>query len=148
MNTYCFDMDGTIADLYGITGWLDYLIDENPYPYANAKPMVNFSRLAKAIHKAQKQGHRVEIISWLSKSGSDAYAQAVTAAKLEWLKKHLPSVTFDAVYIVPYGTPKSTVTKALNAILFDDEERNRTEWIAKKGNYAFTPDRIFDIIGV
>lgn len=146
MATFCFDMDGTIADLYGVFGWLDYLIDENPFPYANAKPMCNFSKLAKALHKAQKAGHRIEIISWLSKSGSEAYAQAVTTAKLNWLKKHLPSVTFDAIYIVPYGTPKSTVTKAKNAILFDDEEKNRTEWM-KNGNYAFTPDKIFDIIG-
>ena len=25
----CFDMDGTIADLYGVEGWLDDLISEN-----------------------------------------------------------------------------------------------------------------------
>ena len=146
MSTFCFDMDGTIADLYAIEGWLDYLIDENPYPYANAKPMCNFSRLARAIHKAQNKGHRIEIISWLSKSGSENYASEVTTAKLNWLKKHLPSVTFDAIYIVPYGTPKSTVTKAVNAVLFDDEQRNRDEWLLHKG-HAFTPDRIFDIIG-
>ena len=23
-----FDMDGTIADLYGVNGWLDYLVGE------------------------------------------------------------------------------------------------------------------------
>ena len=26
----CFDMDGTIADLYGVSGWLDDLRAENP----------------------------------------------------------------------------------------------------------------------
>ena len=26
----CFDMDGTIADLYSVDGWLDYLRAENP----------------------------------------------------------------------------------------------------------------------
>jgi hypothetical protein len=143
--TYCFDMDGTIADLYGVENWLDYLINEKAYPYEVAKPMVDMARLARLIHKVQRNGHRVEIISWLSKSGTEAYNMAVTLAKMEWLKKHLPSVTFDAIYIVPYGTPKSTVTTARNAILFDDEERNRIEW--ENIGKAFTPDEIFDIIG-
>lgn len=25
-----FDMDGTIADFYGVENWLDYLLDEDP----------------------------------------------------------------------------------------------------------------------
>ena len=28
-----FDMDGTIADLYGVNGWLEMLNAENPKPY-------------------------------------------------------------------------------------------------------------------
>ena len=27
-----FDMDGTIADFYGVEGWLSYLTERNPYP--------------------------------------------------------------------------------------------------------------------
>ena len=34
----CFDMDGTIADLYGVNGWLEYLQAENPWPYLAARP--------------------------------------------------------------------------------------------------------------
>lgn len=143
MRTFCFDMDGTIADLYGVNGWLEMLIASDETPYAIAKPLVNMSRLARRIHKVQAQGHRVEIISWLSKSGTPEYNIAVTRAKIEWLAKHLPSVTFNAIHIVPYGTPKSTVTRMENAILFDDEERNLNEW--NKGN-AYTPDKIFEIM--
>lgn len=33
----CFDMDGTIADLYGVENWLDYLIAEDVKPYAEAR---------------------------------------------------------------------------------------------------------------
>lgn len=142
--TFCFDMDGTIADLYSVENWLEYLISSNPMPYANAKPMVNMSRLARLIHKVQASGHKVEIVSWLSKNSTNDYDMLVTATKKKWLEKHLPSVRFDAIYIVPYGTPKSQVTKAYNAILFDDEERNRVEWT--KGE-AYTPDKIFEIMG-
>ena len=31
-----FDMDGTIADLYGVEGWLEMLEAENAAPYVEA----------------------------------------------------------------------------------------------------------------
>lgn len=122
-----FDMDGTIADLYGVEGWLADLEAENVRPYAEAKPLVNLSLLARYIHKAQAKGYMVGVISWLSKCGSDAYNEAVTVAKLEWLAKHLPSVEWDEIHIVKYGTPKSTC-RSCPGILFDDEQRNLDEW--------------------
>lgn len=122
-----FDMDGTIADLYGVEGWLADLIAENVRPYAEAKPLVNLSLLARYIHKAQAKGYTVGVISWLSKSGSDSYNEAVTAVKREWLAKHLPSVEWDEIHIVKYGTPKSTC-RTCPGILFDDEQRNLDEW--------------------
>lgn len=122
-----FDLDGTIADLYGVENWLADLIAENTRPYAVAKPLVNLSLLARYIHKAQAMGYTVGVISWLSKSGSDAYNEAVTAVKREWLAKHLPSVEWDEIHIVKYGTPKSTC-RTCPGILFDDEQRNLDEW--------------------
>ena len=122
-----FDMDGTIADLYGVDGWLADLEAENVRPYAEAKPLLNLSLLARYIHKAQKMGYIVGVISWLSKCGSDAYNEAVTAVKREWLAKHLPSVEWDEIHIVKYGTPKSTC-RSCPGILFDDEQRNLDEW--------------------
>ena len=32
--TIWFDMDGTIANLYGVPGWLSYLQESDPTPYA------------------------------------------------------------------------------------------------------------------
>ena len=122
-----FDMDGTIADLYGVEGWLADLEAENVRPYAEAKPLLNLSLLARYIHKAQKMGYIVGVISWLSKSGTPEYNKAVTEVKREWLKKHLPSVEWDEIHIVEYGTPKSTC-RTCPGILFDDEERNLKEW--------------------
>ena len=38
--TINFDMDGTIADLYGVENWLDYLIAEDTTPYTEAEPLL------------------------------------------------------------------------------------------------------------
>lgn len=137
-----FDMDGTIADLYGVDGWLADLEAKRTRPYDEAKVMHNMSALARAIHKAQENGIQVGVISWLSKTATAEYNEAVTIAKRKWLQKHLKSVQFDEIHIVPYGTPKSTVATAMG-ILFDDEERNRLEW--NKGE-AYAPEKIFEIL--
>ena len=140
--TIYLDLDGTVADLYGVEGWLADLEAKRTRPYEEAKPIYNMSVLAKAIHKAQANGIKVGVISWLSKTATEDYNKAVTRAKRKWLKKHLKSVNFDEVHIVPYGTPKSTVALDIG-ILFDDEERNRLEW--NKGD-AFPPEKIFEIL--
>ena len=64
--TINFDMDGTIADLYGVDNWLEYLINENPYPYANAEPLLRLSALARKLNALQRNGYDLAIISWLS----------------------------------------------------------------------------------
>ena len=137
-----FDMDGTIADLYGVNGWLDYLINSDVYPYANARPLLHLSALARMLNKLQREGYEIGIISWLSKSGTDEYNKAVTDAKMKWLKKHLASVQFDTIHIVKYGTPKEIFSSSENDILFDDEEKNRQNWTGK----AFNVDNILGIL--
>lgn len=129
MNEWIYlDCDGTWIDLYGVDGWLEYLQAENPYPYIMAKPLVNLSLLARTIHSLQAIGYKVGVISWLSKNGSEEYNKKVTDAKMNWFRTHLPSVTFDEIHIIKYGTPKSSCSSSDTAILFDDEEKNRTEW--------------------
>ena len=134
-----FDMDGTIANLYGVQDWLPKLIAHDSTPYADAKPLVNMSRLARALHKAQRNGHEIAVISWLSKGSTQEYDIAVAQTKKEWLAKHLPSVQWDEITIVAYGTPKSTCG---NGVLFDDEEPNRREW----GNGAYEPQKMFEVL--
>lgn len=134
-------MDGTIASLYDVDGWLKDLEQYRTRPYDEAKPMHNMSALARALNKAQRQGIQIGVISWLSKTATEDYNKAVTKAKCRWLKKHLKSVNFDEIHIIPYGTPKSTV--AINGgILFDDEARNREEWCGE----AYPPEKIFEIL--
>lgn len=139
--TIYFDMDGTIADLYGVDGWLDYLLTEDTTPYREAKPLLNLNSLARILNRLQRNGYKVGIISWLSKNGNTAYNKEVTKTKEKWLKKHLGSVSFDEIHIIEYGTPKyKFATK--NDILFDDEERNRNDWIGT----AFDAENIIEIL--
>lgn len=117
-----FDMDGTIADLYGVEGWLDMLLNENTKPYEIAKPLVNMRELAKVLNKLIEKGWEIGIISWLAKNGTNDYNKKVANAKMKWLAKHLKSVKFAKIDIVEYGTPKQINR---NGILFDDEKQNR-----------------------
>jgi 5'(3')-deoxyribonucleotidase len=126
--TIWFDMDGTIADLYGVENWLPMLRANDPTPYLVARPLVNLSVLARMLNKLQKQGYEIGVISWTSKTGTPDYNAAVTAAKYAWLSKHLPSVDFDEIHVVPYGTPKQVFAHSNDDILFDDEAKNRENW--------------------
>lgn len=122
-----FDMDGTIADLYGIDGWETRLGAEDPAPYTEARPLVSCAALARTLHKAQGAGYRIGILSWTSLDSSVPYHKAVINAKKKWLFAHLPSVTWDAIRILPYGTPKHLFATD-NAILFDDNNEIRRKW--------------------
>lgn len=123
-----FDMDGTIADLYGVENWLNDLINENTRPYREAKSLVNMRKLGKLLNELQKNGYHIGIISWLSKNGNEKYNEKVTTAKINWLKNHLGAVKFDEIKIVKYGTPKETAVDEPAGILFDDEKPNRENW--------------------
>lgn len=140
--TIYFDMDGTIADLYGVENWLDYLINSDATPYKVAKPLINLNSFARVLNNKQRKGVKIGVISWLSKNGSDEYNELVTRAKIEWLKKHLKSVNFDEVHIVKYGTPKVQFKKNFADVLFDDECGNRAEW----GENAFDVNDIIEIL--
>lgn len=140
-----FDMDGTIADFYGVPCWLDYLEKQDTFPYSKARPLINMNSLAKLIHALQQKGYKVGIISWLSKSGTQEFNERTKAVKKKWLNKHLKSVCFDEIHLLNYGTPKSSVVTATNAFLFDDEQRNRLEW--ESNNFiAFDVKEILKIL--
>lgn len=137
-----FDMDGTIANLYGVENWLASLEAEQTKPYREAKPLVNMRELGRELKRLQSVGYTIGVISWLSKCGSDSYNARVTETKKKWLARHLGAVEFDEIHIVRYGTPKSTFASGVNAILFDDEERNRNEWCGT----AYDVNNILEIL--
>lgn len=51
-----FDMDGTIADLYGVNDWLSKLRKEDASPYLEAKPMWDVDKLNELINKLKQAG--------------------------------------------------------------------------------------------
>lgn len=140
--TIWWDMDGTIANLYGVDNWLEMLRAYDPTPYAEAETMLNMALFARYLHKVQQLGNRIGIISWLSKCPTEEYDDAVTEAKLDWLKKHLPSVNWDNIVIVGYGVPKQEFMETENDILFDDEEPNRANWYGE----AYRPEDIMAVL--
>jgi len=99
-------------------------------------------KLSKTLNALQKQGYHLGVISWLSKCGSAAYDEKVTAVKKAWLKKHLGSVEWNEIKIVPYGTPKAESVEYPAGILFDDEKPNRENWHGT----AYSAENILEIL--
>ena len=128
-----FDMDGTLADLYGVENWLPKLRAYDPTPYAEAKPLVNMQALAHMINNRQKKGYEFGVVSALSKDSTAEYDEAVMNAKREWLRKHMPTVEFDEIRFVPYTFKKNDVNEG-DDILFDDEDRHLEAWTGKAFN--------------
>ena len=125
----CFDMDGTIADLYGVDNWLDMLRTYDPTPYANAEPMWDMAELADILNALRANGVEIRIITWLSKESTAEYDNAVRNAKREWLAKH--GFPYDHFHGVRYGATKAdSVRKYLNgsAWLIDDNAAVRKGW--------------------
>ena len=125
MKNIYFDMDGTIANLYGCENWLPDIRAERVDPYKNAKPLVNMNSLARVLNRLTRKGYTVSVISWTAKNGSNEYNERVAQTKRDWLAKHLASVHFENIVIVPYGTPKQNFGFG---VLFDDEKPNRDNW--------------------
>ena len=80
-------MDGTIADLYGVSNWLTDLETEKTRPYDIAEPLYHMETLTAILCKLQNQGWKIAITTWLAMNGTKEYNTAVTKSKKAWLKK-------------------------------------------------------------
>lgn len=127
----CFDMDGTIADLYSVENWLPMLRAFDPTPYEIAEPMWNMVELANLLRQAQAIGIEIRIITWLSKDTTAQYDAEVREAKRNWLAEQ--GFPFDHFHGVRYGATKAdSIRRYLaeneTAILFDDNKKVREGW--------------------
>lgn len=123
------DMDGTIADFYGVSGWLDALKRHDATPYNAAKPYGNSERINGLLAALQGYGYTVEVVSWLARDSADkTFDNAVRRAKRLWLKRYYPAIDSSNVHVVKHGTNKWRVAKNKGGILFDDETNNCETW--------------------
>ena len=127
-NEICFDMDGTIADLYSVEDWLSKLRDEDASPYLDAQPMWDMEVLADTLRQLKNQGITITVITWLAKDSSTEYKKAVREAKLAWLNKY--DFPFDHFHGVQYGATKADSVRKFtnNAWLIDDNAKVRNGW--------------------
>ena len=126
-----FDMDGTIADLYGVENWLPKLRAYDPTPYQTAEPLVDMAELGCLLRSLQNCGINIAVITWLSKEPNKQYDDEVRKAKRAWLKSY--GFPFDTLRCVAYGTPKHKIEAARltddeEALIFDDDANVRREW--------------------
>lgn len=123
-----FDMDGTIADLYGVNNWLESLRKEDESPYINARPLYDVDTLNYILQSLKCFGWRIVITSWLAKESTPTYTEKVRAAKLQWLQRY--GFPYDEVHIVKYGTTKANCTRKIGGfqVLVDDNEKVRNGW--------------------
>lgn len=126
--TIVFDMDGTIADLYGVGGWLEDLRNECVRPYSEAKPLYSMVTLNALLNVMRNMGWHIVVTSWLSKSSTKEYDNAVRNAKKEWLARY--EFPYDEIHLVKYGTTKASCTRHHGGyqILVDDNNKVRKGW--------------------
>ena len=123
-----FDMDGTIADLYGVDNWLESIRAESPHPYLTAKPLYDMDSLNTLLNIFKSLGWRIVVTTWLAKNSSKEYDRLVREAKLAWLEKY--NFPYDEIHLVKYGTTKANCTRKHGGlqILIDDNEKVRNGW--------------------
>ena len=126
--TLVFDMDGTIANFYGVDGWLENIRNNNPRPYIVAKPMYDTDVLNTILDLLKAQGWKIVVTSWLAKGSDKAFDELTRQAKREWLARY--NFPFDEIHLVKYGTTKANCTRKIGGyqILIDDNEQVRKGW--------------------
>lgn len=127
----CFDMDGTLADLYNVPNWLEQLREFDPTPYREAECMWDEEELAYILNTLIDNGVEVRIITWLSKESTPEYDEAVREAKRKWLEAL--GIPYTHFHGVKYGATKAdSIRRYLEedetAWLFDDNAKVRQGW--------------------
>ncbi len=130
--TLVFDMDGTIADFYGVETWLEDIRSENTRPYEDARPLYDMEVLNAVLDVLRLQGWKIAITTWLAKGSTKEFDDAVRVAKLDWLKKY--NFKYDEIHLVKYGTTKANCTRKNGGyqVLVDDNTKIREGWTLGK----------------
>lgn len=131
---FYFDMDGTVADLYGTKDWLKKIRAYDTTPYSEAKPLVNMDELKKVCEILRANGHDLGVITWgAADEQNEDFNRRTEKAKREWLFQYMPYIDQKNFHFLPYGTPKQTVhSKNRKTVLIDDNAEVRQKYETPK----------------
>lgn len=134
--TVYFDMDGTIADLYGVKDVFKRLDNNDASPYREAAPIVEYIDM---MHHFKEMGYRVGIITAGSRfppgtpqSIKDMMNKETEANKIGWLKTHGIWALLDSFQFIPYGVSKYEMAQDKTGILVDDEDKVLNTWYSDR----------------
>lgn len=134
MKSIWFDMDGTIADLYKVEGWLTSLREKDWSVYGECAPRHNFQRINAAIEALIENGWRVGVITWASKGiGWSKDLDEIAEVKFNWLCQFFPALADGSFACLPYGYSKAQFLEEMDdiyeiAYLVDDNKEVRADW--------------------
>lgn len=128
MKKIYFDMDGTVADLYGEKNWLDNLRNEREGSFINLRPLVDMNELAMVCHQLMNLGYSFGVITWLPMCASYEFERVCEEEKRAWVEEFMPWVS--EFYAQSYGVPKQYAPskRAAEMILIDDNAEVRAMW--------------------
>lgn len=134
--TVYFDMDGTLADLYGVHDVFHRLDNNDASVYFEAAPIPEYVEMLKEF---KRMGYRVGIITAGSRfpPGTPEDVKEVMnveteKAKRAWLKKQQLTGYIDTFQFIPYGVSKYDVAEDKTAILVDDEDKVLNKWFSDR----------------
>ena len=142
MKSIWFDMDGTIAELYKVEGWLEALRSNDWSVYSNCAPRHNYQRINAAIEALVEQGWHVGVITWASKGiswGKDL--REIAEIKNNWLRNFFPALADENFACIPYGYSKADYLEEMAgaydvSYLVDDNKEVRQEWRSHSCEYV------------
>lgn len=128
MKKIYFDMDGTVADLYGEKDWLNNLRNERKGSFINLRPLVDMNELAMVCHQLMNLGYSFGVITWLPMGASYEFERVCEEEKRAWVEEFMPWVS--EFYAQSYGVPKQYAPskRAAEMILVDDNAEVRAMW--------------------
>ena len=145
--TIYFDMDGTLADLFGVEGWMPAIRSGQTFPYEIAEPIHNDGEFKRVIKKLRDRGYHIGIVTWGSMVADDDFDRRTRKIKREWIRRHVGAV--DEFRFSRYGIPKyELVSHVDGALLVDDDPNNLKAW-AKRGNPvldARNPKKVMSVL--
>lgn len=128
MKKIYFDMDGTVADLYGEKNWLNNLRNEREGSFINLRPLIDMNELAMVCHQLMNLGYSFGVITWLPMGASYEFERVCEEEKRAWVEEFMPWVS--EFYAQSYGVPKQYAPskRAAEMILVDDNAEVRAMW--------------------